>query len=183
MPIQQHWNIKSRSRSCCDTEREFTQDETFFTAIFEDPEHEDGFLRKDYSVKAWDRLSPNLEPFSFWRSKYEAPPPPENREVVAKETAESLLRRLIEEDDPGSENARYVLAVMLERKKQLVQVDAKEKKSGKFLIYERKGTGEAFIVKDPRLRLDQLEAVQEEVSELLGGGPPATVAASAQDAQ
>ena len=61
---------------------------------------------------------------------------------------------------------------MLERKKILIQTDAQESASGKFLIYERKHTGEVFIVKDPRLRLDELESVQQEVSLLLGGKKP-----------
>ena len=166
------WKIKSRSLTCCETGHEFTEDEPFYTAIFEDSEGE-GFVRKDYTEESWDRLAESLEPFSFWRSTFEPPPPPEEKEVVKKENAESLLRRLIEEDSPETENARYILAVMLERKKILVQMEAKPVKNGRLLIYERHKTGEAFIVKDPQLRLEEIESLQEEVTALLGGGKPA----------
>jgi hypothetical protein len=35
------------------------------------------------------------------------------------------------------------------------------------LIYEHPATGDVFIVQDPQLRLDELEAVQDEVAQLL----------------
>jgi hypothetical protein len=35
------------------------------------------------------------------------------------------------------------------------------------LIYEDGATGDIFIVPDPQLRLDELESVQNEVSQLL----------------
>ena len=37
----------------------------------------------------------------------------------------------------------------------------------RLLFYEHAATGETFVVTDPGLRLDQLEEVQREVSELL----------------
>ena len=40
----------------------------------------------------------------------------------------------------------------------------------RFLIYEHVKTGEAFIIPDPRLRLDQLDSVQQEIYSLLARG-------------
>ena len=163
------WKIKSRSLSCSETEQKFEETEPFYTAIFEDPDG-DGFVRKDYTEESWNKLVGSLKPFSFWRSTFEAPPPPEDKDVAKKETAESLLRRLIEEDASNTENARYILAIMLERKKILHQMEAKPVKGGRLLIYERHKTGEAFIVKDPQLKLEEIESLQEEINALLGGG-------------
>jgi hypothetical protein len=56
---------------------------------------------------------------------------------------------------------------MLERKKILKQVDVRENSTVKFLIYEHAKTGEVFIIEDPRLKLDQLDSVQQEVYMLL----------------
>jgi hypothetical protein len=106
-------------------------------------------------------------PFSFWKSVYEAPVSNARPEVVEKETAETLLRRLIEEDIPGTENTRYILAVMLERKKQLRQTATRETDDATFLIYEQPKSGEVYIIRDPELKLDQVEAVQREVSLML----------------
>jgi hypothetical protein len=64
-------------------------------------------------------------------------------------------------------NACYVLAAMLERKKILKQVKSEQSENGLVLIYEHAATGDVFIVQDPQLRLDELEAVQDEVAQLL----------------
>jgi hypothetical protein len=45
------------------------------------------------------------------------------------------------------------------------------------LLYEHRKSGEVFIVRDPELRLDEIESVQEEVATLLGFGGPVVEAA------
>jgi hypothetical protein len=168
--MQQDWNIKSRSEVCEATGRPFAEGETFYTALFLEGE---GFRRLDLSEEAWKARSddPSAEPvFSSWRSKFEppAPPPPE---PLPRDDAEGMLRRLIESNDPAHVNTRYLLAVMLERKRVLRQQPSPDKET---LIYERAGTGETFIVTDPNLSLSDLVAVQEEVTSLLSGltSPP-----------
>ena len=47
------------------------------------------------------------------------------------------------------------------------------------LFYENRKTGDVFIIRDPELRLDEVEGVQEEVAMLLGFGGPAAEAARA----
>ena len=79
-----------------------------------------------------------------------------------------MLRRLIDENEEKSENARYILAAMLERKKILKPVAVKEEAKSKMLFYEHFKSGEAFIVRDPLLKLNELDAIQEEVSGWLG---------------
>jgi hypothetical protein len=83
---------------------------------------------------------------------------------------ETHLRQLIQEDQPEKTNARYILALMLERKKTLKQVDVRETGGERILIYEHAKTGEVFLILDPKLRLDQLDAVQTEVYAFLS--PP-----------
>jgi hypothetical protein len=68
------------------------------------------------------------------------------------------------------QNVIYVLAVMLERGKQLVERDAKLQADSTILrVYEHRASGDSFVVLDPRLRLDQIGDVQRQVVELLGG--------------
>jgi hypothetical protein len=168
MAIQEHWNIKSRAHECSHTGAKFAEGEHFFTALFEDPVTGE-LSRRDYCTAAWNDLSSSLQPFSFWRTKYEPPQHDAKAEVVEKHSAESLLRRLAEEDNPLTENARYVLAVMLERRKTLRQTATRETAEAKFLIYEHAKTGEVLIIRDPELKLWELAPVQQEVAALLGG--------------
>ena len=72
-------------------------------------------------------------PFSFWKSKFQVAPPPA-AEAMPKESVEELLRRLVTEDLPEHLNARYVLAILLERKRTLKQVDIRETAEEKILV-------------------------------------------------
>jgi hypothetical protein len=171
MAIIQDWKFRSRSHQCCYTGEPFADGEQFYTCIFIDPQS-DGYLRRDYSSKNWKLIRKNLDPppFSFWKSTYEAPQAEGKTEAIESHSAEATLRRMIDEGDPATENARYILALMLERKKTLRPVDEKESDSGggRLIIYEHKESGEIFIVTDPQLKLDDIEAIQTEVAALLG---------------
>jgi len=169
MALNEPWSIKSRAHVCAVTEQHFTDGESFYTALFPDPESS-GYLRKDFSVKAWENRPSDAEPpFSFWKSTYHAPVKEEKVEVTT-ESPETLLRRLIEEDLEHTENVRYILAVMLERKKLLREVDTQPVSDGIIRIYEHRKTGDVFIVKDPNIPLSDVEKIQEEVSTLLENG-------------
>ena len=169
MALNEPWSIKSRAHACSITEKKFVDGESFYTALFPDPESS-GYLRKDFSQDAWEKRAEDAEsPFSFWGSVYQAPVQEEAVEVTA-ESPEDLLRRLVEEDEEHTENARYILAVMLERKKLLVEADSQPTPTGIIRIYEHRKTGDVFIVKDPNIPLSEIENVQQEVSELLENG-------------
>ncbi|MCP5535260.1 MAG: hypothetical protein H7A51_03385 [Akkermansiaceae bacterium] len=169
MALNEPWSIKSRAHVCAVTEQHFKDGEAFYTAIFPDPESS-GYIRKDFSKGAWESRGEDGEtPFSFWGSIYRAPVKEEEVEVT-DESPEDLLRRLIEEDEEHTENARYILAVMLERKKLLVEADSQPVGDGIIRIYEHRKTGDVFIVKDPNIPLSEVDKVQEEVTMLLENG-------------
>ena len=157
------WPIKHRADVCAKTQRPFEPGEKFYTLLFREG---DGFRREDLSEEGWAQRNENIQPFSFWKSRYE-PPPAEPPEALPKENAEELLRRLLAQKDAGNANACFVLAVMLERKRVLKQIKTEESESRPELIYEHAKSGDVFIVPDVRLRLDELEHVQQEVSQLL----------------
>lgn len=168
MAIIQDWKIRTTNAQCELTGEPFLDEQPFYTCIFDDPES-DGFIRRDYSVDSWEKIRREIDPppFSFWKSTYKAPVKVEQEKRLEDTSAEGMLRRFIEEDDPRTENARYILALMLERKKVLVQTDSKEAETRTLLFYEHEESGDVFIVADPGLKLDEIEAVQNEVAALL----------------
>jgi hypothetical protein len=118
------------------------------------------------SEEAWQQRNDNLQPFSFWRARFE-PPPAAPPEPLPKENAEELFRRLVAAADHANANACYVLAAMLERKRLLKQIQTENRNDGRVLVYEHVKTGDVFVVPDPQLRLDELDDVQVEVARLL----------------
>src|SRR4030095_10823623 len=103
------------------------------------------------------------------------PPPSAAPEPIQKENAESLLRKLIELNDPKFIPAAYILAVMLERKRLLKIKEQFKRDDRRIFVYEQPKTGDLFTITDPDLQLKQLEEVQRDVAQLLEEGlqPPA----------
>ena len=167
MALQESWHVRNRSRECNITQTPFTEDQPIVTALFPDPESS-GYVRKDFCESAWAERSPEDEaPFSYWRTKFQSTITNENQPVVTKQSAEELLKQLVEDDLEHTENTRYILAVMLERQKILRETDTQPTTNGILRIYEHRKTGEIFIVKDPNIPLDEVERIQLEVMELL----------------
>lgn len=166
--MAQDWDIKTRCDVCSGCEHEFDDGECYHSALIYGAE---GYMRSDLCVPCWEKAPPEA-PFSIWQSVFRKPPPPEE-EALKKETAESLLRKLMTLENEEHRNVVYILAVMLERKRILVERAVQENKDGaRSLVYEHRKTGESFLIPDPGLKLDQLEHVQEEVVVMLGGTPP-----------
>ena len=115
-------------------------------------------------------MTRDWEPFSQWDGVYLAPVREEKQEPIKKEDAGELLRRLVTLGDPAMRNVIYVMAVMLERSKILVERDARHQDDGTIIrIYEDRKNGDAFTIVDPRLRLENLSEVQQQVVALLSG--------------
>lgn len=168
MALQESWHVRTRSRECAATQRAFTDGEAIVTALYPDPESS-GYLRRDFGLEAWGALPGDdaQRPFSFWKSLYSAPAASGASDPEEKLSAEEILRRLVEEDADHTENTRYILAVMLERRKLLRETDHQRTPNGILRVYEHRKTGEVFLVRDPDIPLSEVEAVQQEVMVLL----------------
>lgn len=166
--MQQDWEIRSRSHSCSRTGHEFSEGELFYTLLFRDRA---GLRREDLCEEAWtNRSAEEPAPFSYWRTRYVAPPPPEP-EPLDKQDAEGLLRHMIGQQSDANARACYILALMLERKRTLRPIDSPDGDDA-MLVYEHAKTGESFVLPNPRLSIEQIPEVQEEVAELLRFGGP-----------
>jgi hypothetical protein len=171
------WNIQSRAHACEACAQPFIDRQPYHTLLLElAPD----LRRSDICEPCWQKqfvgdIRRRAGFLSHWQGIFEVPPaqPPE---AIQKDTAESVLRQLVEQNDPRYAPAAYILAVMLERKR-LLKVKEQILRDGKrTFIYEQPRTGDVFAITDPGLHLDQLEAVQRDVAQLLEHGlnpPPA----------
>ncbi|MBM4152540.1 MAG: hypothetical protein FJ220_03330 [Kiritimatiellaceae bacterium] len=166
---EESWQIKRRSDVCSGSNTPFADKEEIVTRLL----LQDGaYVREDYRLSYWNEHQLDHGQGS-WKSIFRVPPPP--TEVVKKENAETLLRNRVAKEDPDDIHAIYILAVMLERKKILIEKEVKIREDRtKLRVYEHKKTGEIFLVVDPELKLAEIEKVQESVIGMLGGKPPKT---------
>jgi hypothetical protein len=168
------WNIQSRAHACTACGKSFADKEAYHTLLFDEKAD---FRRSDICEACWQKQysegARDRKGFvSYWQGVYAAPPPPV--ETIKRETAESLLRKLIELNDPRYIPAGYILAVMLERKRLLKVKEQMVRDGQRVFIYEQPATGDVFTIIDPALQLNQLEQVQRDVGALLEHGlnPP-----------
>jgi len=160
------WDIQPRASACTGCRQAFADKQVYHTLLALTPA---GYERRDL-CNTCQPAAARADVLSYWQGEFKmpAPLPPE---PLQKENAESLLRKLVESTDPSHAPARYILAVMLERKRLLKHRDTVTDAQGnELLIYEHAQSGESFTVPDPHLRLDQLSAVQEQIAELLAPG-------------
>jgi len=170
------WNIQSRARACEVCSQPFADRQVYHTLLFDQPPE---LRRSDICEACWQKQNTDDTRqragfISHWQGVYEAPALP--ADPIHKDTAETLLRKLIELNDPRHAPAGYILAVMLERKRGLKVKEQIVSEGKRVFVYEQAGTGDVFTIADPNLRLDQLEAVQRDVAQLLEHGlnpPPA----------
>jgi hypothetical protein len=166
------WNIQSRSHTCQACQTHFLDKQVYHTLLSDEKQ---GLNRLDICENCWhsqySQGGNDRKGFiSYWHGVYHARPlaPPE---AIQKENAESLLRKLIELNDPQHAAATYILAVMLERKR-LLKVKEQIKREGgqRIFVYEHPKTGDIFTIPDPNLQLNQLQEVQHDVAHLLEHG-------------
>jgi hypothetical protein len=168
------WNIQSRAHACEACGKHFVDKETYHTLLFDEKAD---FRRSDICRACWQKQysegARERKGFvSYWQGVYEAPAL--RNEAIQKENDESLLRKLIELNDPQYIPAAYILAVMLERKRLLKIKEQIVRDGHRVFIYEQPTSGVIFTIVDPNLQLNQLESVQRDVAALLEHGlnPP-----------
>ncbi len=168
------WNIQSRAHACEVCTQPFADRQNYRTILFEEgKELRRSDICEPCAQKAGDpRRRAGF--ISHWQGIFEVPPPPVD--AIQKETAETILRKLIEQNEPRYAPAAYILAVMLERKRILKVKEQLIRDGQRMFIYEQPKTGDIFTIADPNLHLNQLEQVQHDVAQLLEHGlnpPPA----------
>lgn len=164
------WNIQSRAHACQACAKPFVDKQPYHTVLFEDKQQ---YHRQDICADCWraqhEGASDRKGFISQWNGTYHAPPaaPPD---AIQKESAESLLRKLIEANDPKYGPVCYILAVMLERKRILKVKEQVQREGVRVFIYEHPKSGDVFTIADPNLQLNQLEEVQRDTADLLAHG-------------
>ena len=164
--MAQDWNIRPRGTGCGACQKPFDDGQPYITRlVFEALD----YTRDDFCESCWTTEAGRKPRYSSWKGVFRAPPPEPERKV-RKETAETLLRELIEQKDPARRNAIYILAVMLERQRVLVEREVRAGDNGeRQVVYEHRKSGETMVLVDPQLKLTEIEPVQKEIMELLAG--------------
>ncbi len=155
--------IPTLVRVCAATQRELEPGERVYGVLFEEAGK---FVRKDFSADAWRGPLPGA--IAFWSGRI-----PTARSPKKPTFNDKLLLDCFDHlggaTEPNRLQFRYVVALLLMRRKKLKFEDARRKPDGADVLILRDGrTGQRLEVVDPRLTEEQITAVQDEVFQVLG---------------
>jgi hypothetical protein len=156
------YQIQANTRRCAATGRDLLPGEKFYSVLLD----EDGkFVRKDYGGDAWH--GPPEGTFSFWMGRVPAQEQ-DRRPRFDDEMLVECFQRLEGQTSPEKVNFRYVIALLLMRRKRFKFDEARMEGDVEILRLRCSKTRAQFHVVNPRLTEEQMAAVQEEVVKVLG---------------
>src|SRR3989442_12430932 len=151
------YQIDANTRRCAATGRELREGERFYSVLLEEGGK---LLRRDFSNEAWQ--GPPHGAFGFWSGRIPAVDelrrPPIDDDLLL-----DCFERLQEDSDPARLSFRYVVALLLMRRKRLKFEEACTIEGQEILSLRCPGNGNLYRVVNPRLTPEEMAIVQDEV--------------------
>lgn len=170
--LSTNYEISRSTGVCAGTGRALSPGEPCVAALCES-ENVDGppLVRLDYSVEAWRDGPPPPRLFGYWRTT--VPEPHAKRRLfVDDELLMSVFERLADDDRPQRAQFRFVIALILMRKK-LLRYAGRETAGDReiWLLTPRTPADapppEPFAVVNPRLRDEDIRELTDQLGEIL----------------
>lgn len=154
--------IAGPTRVCAATGRELLPGEPFVASLRATPT---GYARADFAADAWPGPPPGC--VAHWPGTVPAATGVKSP-GFPEATLADWFAQLAGDPDPAKTNVRYVVALLLMRKKRLKFEDAKSGAAGAWLVVRDAKTGARYEVADPKLGPAELAEVEAEVARVLG---------------
>jgi len=166
---QPSYEIARVAGACAATGAEFKPGDAFVAALFEG--EGETLERRDFSAAAWNDDAPPAGVFAYWKGIVPEPSK-SSRLALPFDSLLDLFEQLEGAEDARRIAFRYVLALLLARKRLLTIVGerpARESRPGALLVRPRgvEPTEAPVEVTDPGLDEAALGAVTEQVAEVL----------------
>ena len=156
------WNITRGELTCAHCGKSFAEDEEYVSAVYDEKAE---FVRRDYCLTCEGRVS-REESFSFWKTrspvKDKGP-----KKFVDDGVILNFFMRLQNEHDQLKRNFRYVLGLLLMRKRVLKFKDVERGEGGEALVLYSPREQEDYRVYIPQLTEEEIAQVTDEVGQIL----------------
>ena len=169
------WEVAKTQGVCGGCGRSFEPGQEYYAALVEESEEAEegekeksqasgGFERQDYCEECWERESP--EAFCFWKTR--VPEPTEKKKLlVDDEVLLAFFERLAGAEERVKINFRFVLALILMRKRILKYQQTELRDGREFWIMGQVRQQTKHEVVNPRLDDAGIEEVSEQLSAIL----------------
>jgi hypothetical protein len=157
----EEWEIEKPVGTCYGTGRKIEYNEEYYGALVET---EQGLQRRDFCTDYWQSQRPDV--FCFWKTKL--PQPGQKKaQFIDDDMLMSFFDRLAQETEQEKINFRFVLALILMRKRRL-KYDSSEIKDDREIWHLRiTGEKEIVMVTNPHLEEAQIEQLSSQIGEIL----------------
>ncbi len=155
------WEIKKPLGQCSGSGKKIEYDEEYFAALVETGQ---GLERRDFCVDYWGQNKPQV--YCYWKTKL--PRPDQKKQVFIDDgMLMSFFERLATETEQEKVNFRFVLGLVLMRKRKL-KYDSSKTEDGKE-IWRLRIAGEREIVEviNPHLDEQQIQQLSLQVGQIL----------------
>jgi len=155
------WEINKTLGKCRGTGEEFAVGEDYYAALMETDE---GFERRDYSVAYWQEHK--VEAYCFWKTKM-ADPEEKKQLFIDDEMLMAFFERLAEETEEEKLNFRFVLTLVLMRKRKLKYMDHVMEEGREVWQMRVAGEGRMVTVVNPELTEDKIEELSSQIGQIM----------------
>jgi len=159
----EQWQVQRCAGICAGTGRKLLPGEEYYAALID---KQTCFERKDYGLDYWQQHQPEV--FSYWKTRM--PLPNQKKKLLVDDgVLINLFERLAQENDAVKINFRFVLALILMRKRLLKYEDSY--RQGVMEIWKMRFVRDSRVqeVTNPRLSDEQIQQVSQELSAILQG--------------
>jgi len=157
----EQWDINKPLGQCYGTGKKIEFGEDYFGALVETDE---GLQRRDFSVDYWQKEKPQV--FCYWKTKL--PHPDQKKQVfVDDDMLMAFFDRLAEETNPEKVNFRFVLAMILMRKRRLKYDSTKMQNGNEIWCLRIVGDKQIVEVVNPHLNEEQIEQLSSQIGQIL----------------
>lgn len=161
--MAKEWEVPKRSNACTACGRPFVDGEALAAYLQADGE---SYARRDQCLACDPPSDP--PPLGTWRTR--AALPSATGPVFDREGLFALLAGLGAASDPQPQRLRFVLALLLWRRKTLKLEDTRNDPDGELWIFRSTRSDDRYEIRRPDLDEGQAEQLSAQLEQLLAGG-------------
>ena len=156
------WEIEKPLGHCWGSGKKIEYGEEYFAALVETDQ---GFQRRDFCAEYWQDEKPEV--FCYWKTKL--PHPDQKKKIfVDDEMLMAFFYRLEQETEREKMNFRFVLALILMRKRRLKYDSSKTDNNKEIWRLRIVGSDRQFVeVRNPNLDEEQIQQLSSQLSQIL----------------
>lgn len=156
------WHIARSNKVCSATGQDIEPGVAFYSALIEEG---DLFQRRDYSSEAWPEVE-KANFFSYWKNKGWQPGEQSKAKAIDYDRLLSFFDDLSNAEENHRRLFRYVVALILSRKRILRLDDLRRLEDGDCLVLYDRRSQTVLEVAAPPATPEQLKSVQEQLNAL-----------------